>query len=68
MPTPRINLSAATSLDGHIAIKDGGLGWLHPSGDAAPGLGVFTASIGASIMGRQTDEFVLGLVCEPVRG
>ncbi len=53
----------ATSLDGYIADKDGGLDWLHaiPNPDQIDmGYGAFTAEIDALVMGRTTFETVLG--------
>ena len=49
----------ATSLDGYIADRDGGLDWLHsipnPDNDDC-GFGEFMAGIDALIMGRTTFE------------
>ena len=52
----------ATSLDGYIADKNGGLDWLHstPNPDSIDmGYGAFTDSIDALIMGRTTFETVI---------
>ena len=53
----------ATSLDGYIADKNGGIGWLNsipnPSNDDM-GYVEFTNSIDALVMGRKTFETVLG--------
>ncbi len=53
----------ATSIDGYIADKDGGVEWLHsipnPDGDDM-GYGAFMAQIDALVMGRHTFETVLG--------
>ena len=58
MPTPRVILYIACSLDGYIAAKDGDVSYLNPYSDALAGFADFQASIAASIMGRQTYEFV----------
>lgn len=56
----------ATSLDGYIADRDGGLGWLestpHPAGDDL-GFAAFMEGIDALVMGRVTFETVLGFDC-----
>jgi dihydrofolate reductase len=50
----------ATSLDGFIARKDGGLDWLPtPSDDDDLGFGAFFESIDALVMGRNTYDMVL---------
>ncbi len=52
----------ATSLDGYIADKDGGIDWLHsvPNPDKIDmGYGEFIAQIDALVMGRKTFESVL---------
>jgi dihydrofolate reductase len=52
----------ATSIDGYIAKKDGGLDWLNevPNPDGSDfGFGDFMDSIDAIIMGRNTFEIVL---------
>jgi dihydrofolate reductase len=58
----------ATSLDGFIADRDGGLDWLHavpnPSGDDF-GWGAFMAGIDALVMGRVTFETVVGFGAWP---
>lgn len=53
----------ATSIDGFIADKDGGIDWLHsiPNPDNIDmGYGEFTARIDALVMGRTTFETVCG--------
>ncbi len=53
----------ATSLDGYIADRDGGIDWLHsiPNPDNLDmGYGDFTAPIDALVMGRVTFETVCG--------
>jgi dihydrofolate reductase len=50
----------ATSLDGFISRKDGGLDWLPtPSDDDDLGFGAFFESIDALVMGRNTYDMVL---------
>ncbi|GMV24454.1 MAG: dihydrofolate reductase [Phycisphaerae bacterium] len=48
----------AVSMDGFIATADGGVDWLNPFDDALAGFRDFDASIGASVMGRETYEFM----------
>lgn len=63
-----IHVYIATSLDGFIADRDGGLDWLHaipnPSGDDF-GFAEFMAGIDALVMGRVTFETVLGFGAWP---
>jgi dihydrofolate reductase len=57
----------ATSLDGYIADRDGGIDWLHaipPPNDSDMGYGVFTSQIDALLMGRTTFETVVGFDVE----
>jgi len=56
----------ATSKDGFIATKDGGLDWLNEIGDPECGIGFseFMDSIDALIMGRNTYEKVLSFGIE----
>ncbi|MEX0272908.1 MAG: dihydrofolate reductase family protein [Flavobacteriaceae bacterium] len=53
----------ATSLDGYIADKNGGLDWLHsipnPDNDDM-GFAAFNNNIDALVMGRTTFETVIG--------
>ncbi|TRX66443.1 dihydrofolate reductase family protein [Carboxylicivirga sp. M1479] len=56
----------ATSLDGYIADKNGGLDWLHsiPNTDQVDmGYGAFMNEVDAIIMGRTTFETVCGFDC-----
>ena len=55
---PEVKLFIATSLDGFIADRDGGVDWLFADGDY--GYAAFFDSIGTLIMGRRTYEQVLG--------
>jgi len=53
----------ATSLDGYIADKDGGLDWLHsiPNPEQSDfGFGEFMSGVDAIVMGRNTFETVCG--------
>ena len=53
----------ATSLDGYIADREGGVDWLHavPNPEGSDfGFGQFMASVDALLMGRNTFETVLG--------
>lgn len=57
----------ATSLDGYIADKDGGLDWLHstPNPDNLDfGWAEFMSKMDALVMGRNTFEAVCGFDCE----
>lgn len=59
----RNSVFIATSLDGYIADKNGGIDWLHstPNPDNIDmGYGEFTAQIDALVMGRTTFETVCG--------
>ena len=61
--TARNKVFIATSLDGYIADKNGGIDWLHtiPNPDNIDmGYGEFTAQIDALVMGRTTFETVCG--------
>jgi dihydrofolate reductase len=57
----KISVYIATSLDGFIARKDGGLDWLPPIGEGGEdyGYGEFISSIDCIVMGRNTFEKVL---------
>jgi dihydrofolate reductase len=60
----KVSVYIATSLDGFIARKDGGLDWLDEANAAVPkdedlGFQAFMGSIDALIMGRKTFEKVL---------
>ncbi|MCK5702286.1 MAG: dihydrofolate reductase family protein [Cyclobacteriaceae bacterium] len=59
----RNSVFIATSLDGYIADKNGGIDWLHstPNPDNIDmGYGEFTSQIDALVMGRTTFETVCG--------
>ena len=55
----RTSVFIATSLDGYIARKDGGLDWL-PEAPEPHGYDEFIASVDAIVIGRGTYETVLG--------
>jgi dihydrofolate reductase len=55
----------ATSLDGYIARKNGGLDWLPENGGEPHGYDEFIASIDAIVIGRMTYETVLGFETWP---
>ena len=60
---PRVRLYIALSLDGFIADRDGGIGWLDNNVDPAEGdygYADFYDSVGALAMGRTTYDQVLG--------
>lgn len=50
-------LYIATSLDGYIATRDGGVDWLEGYEDSLTGYDEFIESIGGAAMGRATYEF-----------
>jgi dihydrofolate reductase len=58
MANPRIRLYVAMSVDGYIADREGGVGWLDAfdTPDAHESYGAFIKDIGAVIMGRATYE------------
>lgn len=55
----------ATSLDGYIARKDGGLDWLPENGGEPHGYDEFIATVDALVIGRNTYETVLGFSVWP---
>jgi dihydrofolate reductase len=58
----RLILYIATSLDGHIADEDGGVGWLErfEAGEEDYGYGALLERVGTAIMGGRTYRQVLG--------
>lgn len=65
--TKRNSVFIATSLDGFIADKNGGIDWLHsvPNPDGVDmGYGEFMASVDALLMGRNTFDIVCGFDIE----
>jgi dihydrofolate reductase len=65
MAKRKIIVSLATSADGFIARKDGGIDWLdrpRPKGDY--GMGAFVKSIDTILLGRKTYDFVVSFVKE----
>lgn len=68
---PKISVYIATSIDGYIARKDGGLDWLdygHAGGDEDYGFKKFIGSIDALVLGRNTYEIVSGFDEWPYKG
>lgn len=69
---PRVKLYIATSLDGYIADREGGVGWLSEAAasetDEDYGYEVFYKSIGSLAMGRKTYEQVLSFGAWPYAG
>jgi len=55
----KVILYIATSVDGYIADKDGGVSWLDDFGDCDCGYEKFMNSIGSLIMGAKTYEQIL---------
>jgi dihydrofolate reductase len=72
MPTPRISVFLALSLDGYIARTDGSLDWLQsvedPTGQQDYGYASFLASIDAVVLGRNTYETMLAFTPWPLTG
>lgn len=60
---PKVSIYIASSIDGYIARKDGGLDWLEyvHTGNEDYGFEKFMSSIDAVVMGRKTYEVVTGL-------
>ncbi|MFT5337282.1 MAG: dihydrofolate reductase, partial [Luteibaculaceae bacterium] len=59
---PRNSVFIATSLDGFIADKEGGIDWLHTSPNPDQndmGYSAFLSNVDAIVMGRVTFETVL---------
>ena len=57
--TARVHLFVATSVDGHVADVEGGVGWLDPYADAREAFGPFVKTIGSAVMGRTTYDHAL---------
>lgn len=64
----RIRLYIAMSLDGYIADRDGGVGWLEPFQDQDYGYEQFYSEIATLVMGRRTWKRVGKLSGQPYRG
>jgi dihydrofolate reductase len=64
-----VQLYIAQSLDGYIADREGGIGWLEPFEAAGEdhGYGAFMAGVGAVVMGAATYEVELGWETWPYR-
>lgn len=67
---PKISIYIATSIDGYIARKDGGLDWLEygHTGDEDYGFKKFLSGIDALILGRNTYEVVSAFGEWPYKG
>ena len=61
----RASVFIATSLDGFIARRDGGLDWLPADGGEAHGYDEFIATVDAIVIGRKTFETVLAFDAWP---
>jgi len=62
---PKIIVSIATSADGFIARKDGGVDWLdRPRPKGNYGMGEFVKSVDTIVLGRKTYDFVVRFVKE----
>lgn len=70
MDRPKISIYIATSIDGYIARKNGGLDWLEygHTGDEDYGFKKFIGSIDALVLGRNTYEVVSGFDKWPYDG
>ncbi len=55
---PRVRFYVATSLDGFIADREGGVDWLAPYDARLYGYDKFLAETGALVMGRRTFELI----------
>ena len=54
----RVRFYVATSLDGFIADRDGGVDWMAPYDARLYGYDAFVDEIGALVMGRRTYEII----------
>jgi dihydrofolate reductase len=61
----KVSVFIATSVDGFIARKDGGLDWLPSDGGEPHGYDEFFTSVDAVVIGRKTFETVLGFQSWP---
>ncbi len=60
MPRPQIIAYVATSIDGYIAAKDGGVDWLNPYSIPELGFHEFLAGVDTVLMGRNSYDQILG--------
>ena len=68
MPSPRIRVYIAASLDGFIATADGGVAWLRRFDAEDYGYADFATEIGTIVMGRTTYQQVRGFGAWPYAG
>jgi len=68
MTRPEIIAYVATSIDGYIAAKDGGVGWLNPYFIPELGFHEFLASIDTVLMGRNSYDQILDFKTWPYPG
>jgi len=71
MPSPRVSVYVALSLDGFIAREDGGLDWLERVQEVVDedyGYQAFLDSVDAVVLGRNTYDAVLGFGAWPFMG
>jgi dihydrofolate reductase len=68
MTRPQIIAYVATSIDGFIAAKNGGVGWLDPYFTPELGFAGFLASIDTVLMGRNSYDQILGFGKWPYPG
>jgi dihydrofolate reductase len=68
MTRPQIIAYVAMSIDGFIATKDGGVGWLDPYFIPELGFHDFLASIDTVMMGRNSYDQILGFRTWPYPG
>jgi dihydrofolate reductase len=68
MDRPQVSAFLGASLDGFIAERDGGLGFLEPFEGEEHGYADFYASVDTLLMGRKTYETVLGFDAWPFAG
>ena len=68
MTGPQIIAYVAMSIDGFIAAKDGGVGWLDPYFIPELGFHEFLASIDTVLMGRNSYDQILGFKRWPYPG
>ena len=68
MTRPQIIAYVATSIDGYIAAKDGGVDWLNPYSIPELGFHEFLAGIDTVLMGRNSYDQILGFKTWPYPG
>jgi dihydrofolate reductase len=63
---PIVRASLAVSLDGYIADKNGGVGWLNPFFSDEMDFAGFMGTIGAAVMGRKTFDIAVSGALGPM--